>query len=406
MKIGIDATCLANMRGYGRYTREIMAELARQATADELVLFADERAARASEIRGANVRTVVVPQRVSPTLAAAADSARSVGDMLRLTRAVWRERPDVFFSPTVYSYFPLPPRLPAVVTFYDAIAERFPHLTLPSVRARLFWRAKTRLAREQADLVLAISPYAADEIAAAHGIPRERIRVATAAPSADYQPVDDRREIIARAARYGVPPGRSWIIYVGGFNPHKNVDAIVRSHSLAIVDVDEPPLLLLVGTRHADVFHGAGDAIDIAIRACGTADLVRWTGFVPDEDLRYLLAGAVTLVLASESEGFGLPAVEAAACGTPVVATTASPLPELLEGGGIWVEPRDEHAMTAAMRSFIRDEKLRATMGARAREQASRLSWSAAGQAALAAIHEVASAAATARAPQAAPATP
>ena len=81
-----------------------------------------------------------------PILVATAAGLQSVPrDMLRLTRATGREPLDVFFSPSVYTYFPLPPRLPAVVTIHDAIAERFPHLTLPSARARLFWKLKVKL---------------------------------------------------------------------------------------------------------------------------------------------------------------------------------------------------------------------------------------------------------------------
>ncbi|MBK8005443.1 MAG: glycosyltransferase [Gemmatimonadetes bacterium] len=140
--------------------------------------------------------------------------------MLRLTRAVWRSAPDVFFSPSVYTYFPLPPGQRAVVTVHDAIAERFPELTLPSPRARLFWRLKVGLALRQARLVLTVSDFAAGEIAEVLGIQKGRIRVTSEAPAAEYAPSEDKKAIAALAARVGVPAGARWFTYVGGFNPH------------------------------------------------------------------------------------------------------------------------------------------------------------------------------------------
>jgi glycosyltransferase involved in cell wall biosynthesis len=145
-----------------------------------------------------------------------------------------------------------------------------------------------------------------------------------------------------------------------------------------------------VGTRTADVFHGAVQRIDAAIAACGTASLIDWLGYVADEELRKLVAGAQALLLPSESEGFGLPAVEAAACGTPVIATTASPLPRLLAGGGFFVAPRDQRALEAAM-TTLSDDNCRAAMGRRARERAARLTWSAAASSVLEALDEAAS---------------
>src|SRR4029078_3494026 len=97
------------------------------------------------------------------------------------------------------------------------------------------------------------------------------------------------------------------------------------------------PYLVLVGTTSADNFHGVGSGIHEAIAHCGTGDLIRWTGVLPDETPPHLLTGTSSLLLPSENEGFGLPAVEAAACGAPVVATLASPLPQLLGGGGHFV---------------------------------------------------------------------
>ncbi|MDQ2665191.1 MAG: glycosyltransferase family 4 protein [Gemmatimonadota bacterium] len=388
MKIAVDAACLANGRGYGRFARELLQAMIAQSPGDEFVLFADRRAADTVDMTG--VRVVVVEQNTSPTIAAAADGSRSPADMLRFTRAVWREHADVFFSPSVYTYFPLPLGLPAVVTVHDAIAERYPELTLPSWRARTFWRLKTRLALWQSRIVLTVSEFASREIQEVHGIPASRIRVAVEAPAAAYSPSESDDDVRGAAIAAGVPSGAAWFVYVGGFNPHKHLDVIVRAHAAITKGRANPPHLVLVGAIDTDVFHGTRATVLQDINAAGTTALVHWPGFVPDERLRHLLTGAVALLIPSENEGFGLPAVEAAACGTPVIATTASPLPELLPGGGFFVAPRDQAALECAMRTLLDDPVLRRDMGARARDGALRLSWATAARAALGALRDAA----------------
>jgi alpha-1,3-rhamnosyl/mannosyltransferase len=337
LRVGVDASCWANDRGYGRFTREILRLLPGLAPDDEFVCFIDPGLAEHFDLKGPNVRSVVVNSAVAPTKAASAQSNRSVPDMLRFTRAVARESLNVFFSPSVYTYFPLPPGLPALVTVHDAIAERFPELTLPSRRARVFWRSKVRFALWQARLVLTVSPYSARELVAVLGVARDRIRVALEAPAAAYRPSGSPGQITEAAGRLGLPPGARWIVYVGGFNPHKRVDVLVRVHAELVSELGSTaPYLVLVGSADRDSFHKDVGSIRQIIEAAGSGDYVRWAGFVQDEELRHIHSGAVALVLVSECEGFGLPAVEAAACGTPVVATVESPLPELLEGGGIF----------------------------------------------------------------------
>jgi glycosyltransferase involved in cell wall biosynthesis len=310
--------------------------------------------------------------------------------MLRLSRALSRERLDVFFSPTVYTYFPVPPRLPAVVTLHDAIAERFPRLTLPSARARLFWRMKVALAIRQARLILTVSEFAAREIAEVHGIPAARIRVALEAPSEDYRPSQSPEEIGVLARRVGLPPGARWLTYVGGFSPHKNLDVMVRAHHRAVSRLGRPVHLVLIGALTGDAFLSNLTAIRDAIRACGTDALVLWPGFLPDDEIRHLHSGALALVLPSENEGFGLPAVEAAACGTPVIATTSSPLPALLEGAGLFVAPRDEAGLAAAIERLASDDALRERLSSIARTRAEALSWPRGARSALDAIEEAA----------------
>ena len=389
MRIGVDVTCWANARGYGRFARELLREMVALSPGDEFICFADERAANLFDLRAPNVRLVRVAQRVSPTEAAAANGSRSPADMLRLTRSVWRERLSVFFCPSVYTYFPLPPGLAAVITVHDAIADRFPELTLPSRRARLFWRAKVSLALAQARLVLTVSDFAAREIADVLRVAPTRIRVAVEAPAAAYRP-SDAAEVAGIAAKVGLPPGSRWYAYVGGFNPHKHVDVLVRAHAEVARGLHNPPHLMLVGAKGGDVFHGAQPAIHAAIEQGGMGHLVHWTGFMPDDDLRHLLTGSLALLLPSECEGFGLPAVEAAACGAPVIATTKSPLPELLAGGGIFVQPRDLPGLVAALRVMIADEPARVAMGARALERASLLTWRRGATSALGALREAA----------------
>jgi alpha-1,3-rhamnosyl/mannosyltransferase len=343
------------------------------------------------DLAGSNVEVVEVASTVSPARAAAARSRRSISDMLRFSGAVARSRIDAFWCPAEYTYFPLPPRIRSVVTVHDTIATRYPKLAHPSARDRLFWDAKVRLALWQADLILTVSDYSARDIRRVFGVAPSRIRVAVEAPAAVYQPSTSQEDVERAAASHGVPPGTRWFIYLGGFNPHKHVDVVVRSHAAIVSDArDRAPHLLIVGPTVEDVFHADRQAVRDQIRRCGTEDLVHWTGFVPDEQLRHLLSGAVALVFPSRLEGFGLPAVEAAACGTPVVATRASPLPELLEDGGIFVEPGNEREVTDAMRLLLADEEGRLDMGRRALDRARQLSWRDAARVALDALHEVA----------------
>jgi glycosyltransferase involved in cell wall biosynthesis len=375
MRIGIDATCWANERGYGRYTRELVTALVPLAREHVLVFFHDDRSRERFTLTGANVEVVVVAQGVSPTVAAASGGGRSPADMLRLTAAVRRARIDVFYSPSVYGYFPLPLGLPAVVTIHDAIAERFPELTLPTVRDRWFWRAKVRLAIWQSRLILTVSDHAAGEIERYLGVARARMRVTLEGVADAYRPSDDVSAIRAAAARVGLPPAARWLMYVGGVGPHKHVDVLVRAHAGVSARRPDVPLhLVLVGPTQ-DAFHQDRGGIRGAIERGGFTDRVHWPGFLPDEEIRHLHGGAVALVLASAAEGFGLPAVEAARCGTPVIATVESPLPQVLEGGGLFIAPGDQRALEQAIERLLDDEPSRLAMGRRALERASALDW-------------------------------
>ena len=390
LRIGVDASCWANGRGYGRFTQELLRAMVEMAPEHTFVCFVDSAVEQIWDLVAPNVSLVRVPQSATPTDAASADGNRGPADILRFTRAVWGETLDVFFSPSVYTYFPLPLGLRTVVTVHDAIAERFPELTLPSGRARLFWKAKVWLALAQSRLILTVSDYSAREIAELLHVAPSRIRVAVEAPAAVYRP-SNADQVALAAERVGLPDGARWFIYVGGFSPHKRVPAIVTAHGKLATKLGEnAPHLLLVGKLSGDAFLSNHQDIRDAIGAAGTESLVHWTGFLSDNELRQLHTGSIALVLPSLAEGFGLPAVEAAACGCPVIATTASPLPELLAGGGIFVNPRDDVALADAMLRLATDDALHARMSQTAKERADALTWTHASRVTLSALEEAA----------------
>lgn len=362
-----------------------MPELAALAPQIEFLCIGDKASFAAMPNLPSNVQRVEVEQTVTATTAASAAGRRSVPDMWRLARAAARLAPSLFFSPSVYSYYPLRPGQRAVVTIHDAIVERFPALTIPSRRARVFWRLKVALAIRQARLILTVSDFAAREIAEVHRVAPSRIRVALEAPAPSYRPASPEEVAAARTA-VGLKPGAAWFTYVGGFSPHKRLDVVLRAHA----KVAGGPHLLLIGRLRGDAFLTELQALRSLVTSLGTAHLVHWTDFQPDEVIRALHTGAVATLLPSQNEGFGLPAVEAAACGTPVIATTASPLPSLLAGGGLFVRPGDVEAVSAAMQQLLDSPLDRQRLGAAAALGASRLSWRRTAIDTLAALEEAA----------------
>ncbi len=149
MKIGIDACCWANRRGYGRFTRELLSAVFALDSCNEYLLFAMNWPPRGLRSGCPHVRIITVLTRQAVTEAAGAQGNRSLGDLARMSRAVAREKLDWFFFPSVYSYFPILNHCRVGVTIHDTIAELYPSLIFPNRKSRFFWNAKVWLARRQ-----------------------------------------------------------------------------------------------------------------------------------------------------------------------------------------------------------------------------------------------------------------
>ncbi|NDQ58624.1 MAG: glycosyltransferase family 4 protein [Acidipila sp.] len=387
MRIGIDATCWSNRRGYGRFVRALLTAALEIDRVNQYVFFLDDASAEFPPPAG--VEVIRVKASVPTIQAAAADGSRSVLDMWAMSRAISACPLDIFFFPSVYSFVPLFSRVPRLVAIHDVIPELFPELVFPSVRAKLFWRAKVKLACTQATRVLTVSEYSRQRLAEVLKLDPAEIRVVPEAGAPQFRRMDSIDDA-ALALRLKIPAGSRMLVYVGGFSPHKNLPMLVDVFSaLAAQPQFSDVRLILVGDFEGDVFHSGYAELKSQVSRLGLEERVIFSGYLGDEHLVPLLNRATALVLPSFCEGFGLPAMEAAACGTPSVITTRSPLPELLGEGAIALEPDDRAGWQAALARILSDPALRERMSVAALAAAHALSWQASARQLLAIFDEV-----------------
>jgi glycosyltransferase involved in cell wall biosynthesis len=375
MRIGIDATCWQNTRGYGRHARALLSALVDCFPDHRYTFFMDSLDGAASVPAAAECR--LLRANVPAALAASAHGRRSVGDMWRMSRALSAADVDVVLFPTVYSYVPVFTRAKKVVFIHDVIAEMYPHLTLPKLSARWFWKTKVAAGRAQADAIVTVSDYSRAAILRHFQLPAERVFVVGEACDPVFTVVD-RGVAETRVRALGIDPKRRLLTYVGGFGPHKNLGELVTAFArLAARPGFSDILLLMVGEYRREVFHSYISDIRTLVDRLGIGSRVVFTGYLSDPDVVGLLNVSTLLALPSLMEGFGLPAVEAAACGCPVIATTASPLPGLLGDGGIYIEPGTGQ-LEQGLELLLTSPAIREQMRQAGIASAGKLSWDAA----------------------------
>jgi glycosyltransferase involved in cell wall biosynthesis len=389
LRIGLDGTCWLNQRGYGRYARSLLSALARRGDSDHYFLFVDEETAEAPDLP-TRFERVVIPTQRPPVKAASASGRRGLLDLWRMARAVARYPLDVFFFPSVYTFFPLIRPIRAVVAIHDVIAEHHPKMIFAKRRLALFWRAKLAIAVRQAHLILTVSDHARDGIVEHFRLPPGRVRVILEAPDPIFRPVSCARDPADILPTCSLPPGGRYLLYVGGLSPHKNLHLLIEAYRRLIASREFETLrLLLVGDYVGDVFYSAYESLRAAVAHHRLEDRVCFTGFVPDDLLVDLYYRAELLVLPSLEEGFGLPAFEAAACGTAVVASEVGPVATLLGPAALTFSPHDVDALTDALLTLLKDPARRHAMGAEGHRRVSSFSWERAAAQAHAMFREV-----------------
>jgi len=253
---------------------------------------------------------------------------------------------------------------PTVLTVHDLIFRHLSEHHKPL--NRWYLNLTMPLYCRRASHIIAISRCTERDLIAAYGLPPEKITVIYEAADPRFGPRPPE-VVAATRARYGLPD--RYLLFVGAIEPRKNLARLLAAfeaiHAEGLSDA-----LVIVGKRgwlYDDFF--------ARLERSSVRDAVILPGYVPDEDLPTIYAGAQALVFPSLYEGFGLPVLEAMACGTPVVASNASSLPEVGGAAALYFSPTDVEAMAEALRRLLRDVDLRGSMRMAGLNRAAEFSW-------------------------------
>lgn len=270
-------------------------------------------------------------------------------DSIWLSIEIARRRPNVYFSPgfnpPVFSSAAL------VFTIHDLI-----HLTVPeegTTFKKAYFQQLVLPSARRAFRVLTVSEYSKRQIVRWSRLPEDRVVVAGNGVDSSFSPIGPRAQF-----------GGRYLLYVGNRKPHKNLDRLFH----AFGDLEDPGLtLVLSGEADTDISQ--------RVERAGISERVRFSGTLPDAEMPALFRGAEALILPSVLEGFGLPLVEAMACGTPVIAARSSALPEVAGDAAVFVDPLDVGDIRWGLEHVLGSSDIRAQMRMRGLNRAREYTW-------------------------------
>jgi len=350
LRIGIDYTpAYEQSGGIGRYVRELIAALARLDSKNDYRLFVAGAGTLPSP-PGANFTWA--PARWSPaTFARLWQRAR-----LPVPVETWAGPVTVYHA----TDFVLPPvrrGTRTVLTVHDLSFARTPEATAPALKRYL--DAVVPRSVRRADHVLADSQATREDLIALYGTPPEKITVLYSGVNPSYRPIREVAVLEAVRARYSIGAGR-FVLSVGAPHPRKNFERLIAGLEEAArrSALDDVPLVIAGGRTLPP-----------------STKRVKYLGFVEESDLPVLYSAAVCLAFPSLYEGFGLPVLEAMACGTPVITSNTSSLVEVAGDAALLVDPLSIDSIAAALIRVLNDAPTRAGMIERGLRHASRFTW-------------------------------
>jgi glycosyltransferase involved in cell wall biosynthesis len=356
MRIAIDASSVpAKPAGAGMYAIQLVRALAARGRGDGYALFTHSPAL--DEIVGGRRDWRI--ERVH----AGSRPLRLAWEQVMLPGAIERLRIDVLHS--THHTLPLRPvRARRVVTVHDLTFFRLPARYPPA--RRLYMQALTRLSVRAADAVIVPSEIVRLDVLRLFDLPEERVVAIHEAAAPGYAPMD-REAAAATAARYGLRA--PYVLSVGSSEPGKNRGRLFRALSQLRAEGHECTLAVVGQAAWGR------DAEERAVESLGLGDAVRFLGYVPQSDMTALYNAATAFVFPSLYEGFGLPVIEAMACGVPVLTSNVSATAEVAGDAALLVNPRSVEEVRDGLRRLLTEPALRDDLGARGSARAAQFSW-------------------------------
>ncbi len=356
MRIAVEARYLLTEEktGVENYTYSLLSALAQSQGEHELHLYLHRRPRAAED-------EMLRPFRSSPRVHFHAVPPLRLWLKLWMPLAARLQGAQVGLFPG--SILPLYLLFPAVMVVYDLAWAHYPQ-HYPQREIRIFRDIYPRCLAK-AKMVFAISEFTKQDIQRVYGTPAEKIRVVPCAVDPTFSPLASAAE--EAGEKWGLEPG--FLLAVGTSHPRKDIATLLRGYALARHRLPLPALALI----------GPGEAASGPLAALaeelGISERVRWLGYVPHRHLPLLYRAAGVFVMPSLYEGFGLPALEAMACGTPVICSNAGALPEVAGDAAILVEPGRPEAFAEALVSVLSGQALSQQLRERGLKRAAEFSW-------------------------------
>ncbi len=371
MRIGVEARTLEGARhGVARYLANLLNEMVELEAINEYILYSREILAPEGLPSGNRLTYKVI--RAKPSI---------LWRHARLPLEMKRDGCDIHYSP---SYFvPLIKVCPDVVAVHDMTFKVHPEWFAKDKRFlfdAIFWRKVVG-----SEAIITVSEHSKRDVVEILRVPPEKVHVVYAAADPLFRPVVDEARLAAVRAKYGLPDG--FILHVGALHTRRNIPRLLQAAARAEAELGQDLDLLFVGSQAS--FSPIIDIPALAAEA-GLRGQARQAEYITDEDLLLLYNAASMLAYPSLYEGFGLPALEALACGTVVACADATSLPEVAGEAALYFDPYDVDSISIALVRGLSDTALRAKLREAGPRRAAGFSWRRAAGETLAVFDEVA----------------
>lgn len=361
MNIGIDVRAAKWYRGtgIGTYTYQLINALNTLNYDSSFMLFSDNTPLDIKFKSNFNFKSL-------PTI-----QSNNFWDNVKIPAELTPNMVDIYHAPQNGIGLPINHNLPFVITLHDTIPLHMPE-TVGENYLNLF-NTHMRSIIDRCDGIITVSEFSREDISKDFNFPKEKIHVTYLASEPIYKPTSKHICNNILKKHYSIP--NNYILYVGGFSPRKNISGLIEAFSKIERKLPSDMVLVIAGTKGKsyDIYKSLTEKLHLSNK-------ILFPGFISMEHMPYLYSGAELLVYPSFYEGFGLPPIEAMACGTPVIASNATSIPEILGDSALLCPPQDTDLLAESILSVLLNDNLKNLLIEKGFKKSNSLTWEATAQ--------------------------